>query len=69
MRGFQARLGQSACALRPLLRWGSCTLGCRFHPGCTCAMLPQSQGGVVDANLKVYGLGQSMFDLAPVDGS
>lgn len=29
-----------------------------YHPSCTCAMLPLSQGGVVDANLKVYGLGE-----------
>jgi choline dehydrogenase len=28
-----------------------------YHPSCTCAMLPRSQGGVVDANLRVYGLG------------
>ena len=27
-----------------------------FHPANTLAMLPQSQGGVVDAKLKVYGL-------------
>lgn len=27
-----------------------------FHPANTLAMLPQSQGGVVDARLKVYGL-------------
>ena len=27
-----------------------------FHPSSTCAMLPLNQGGVVDANLKVYGL-------------
>jgi choline dehydrogenase-like flavoprotein len=27
-----------------------------YHPSCTCAMLPRSQGGVVDANLRVYGL-------------
>jgi choline dehydrogenase len=26
-----------------------------FHPTATCAMLPEAQGGVVDANLKVYG--------------
>lgn len=26
-----------------------------FHPIATCAMLPEAQGGVVDANLKVYG--------------
>lgn len=28
-----------------------------FHPGNTLAMLPIDQGGVVDAKLKVYGLG------------
>lgn len=28
-----------------------------FHPGSTLAMLPRDQGGVVDAKLKVYGLG------------
>lgn len=27
-----------------------------FHPSSTCAMLPQDQGGVVDAHLRVYGL-------------
>ncbi|OAP57251.1 hypothetical protein AYL99_07989 [Fonsecaea erecta] len=27
-----------------------------FHPSSTCAMLPLEQGGVVDANLRVYGL-------------
>ncbi|EXJ78776.1 hypothetical protein A1O1_09178 [Capronia coronata CBS 617.96] len=27
-----------------------------FHPSSTCAMLPLDQGGVVDANLRVYGL-------------
>lgn len=27
-----------------------------FHPSSTCAMLPRDQGGVVDANLRVYGL-------------
>ncbi|CAI7665628.1 unnamed protein product [Penicillium glandicola] len=27
-----------------------------FHPSSTCAMLPEAQGGVVDANLLVYGL-------------
>ncbi|CAG8931319.1 unnamed protein product [Penicillium salamii] len=27
-----------------------------FHPSSSCAMLPQDQGGVVDANLRVYGL-------------
>ncbi|KAF9456271.1 GMC oxidoreductase [Collybia nuda] len=27
-----------------------------FHPAATCAMLPRSQGGVVNAKLQVYGL-------------
>ncbi|EXJ84155.1 hypothetical protein A1O3_04822 [Capronia epimyces CBS 606.96] len=27
-----------------------------FHPSSTCSMLPLDQGGVVDANLRVYGL-------------
>jgi choline dehydrogenase len=27
-----------------------------FHPSSSCAMLPEEQGGVVDANLRVYGL-------------
>jgi len=26
-----------------------------FHPACTCSMLPENQGGVVDATLTVYG--------------
>jgi choline dehydrogenase-like flavoprotein len=30
--------------------------GTEFHPCGACAMLPKAQGGVVDANLKVYGL-------------
>ncbi|KAF8584262.1 GMC oxidoreductase [Ramaria rubella] len=36
--------------------WIPGQVGTEFHPACTCAMLPQSQGGVVDANLRVYGL-------------
>jgi len=32
------------------------TAGTEFHPSSTCAMLPLSQGGVVDTNLRVYGL-------------
>jgi choline dehydrogenase len=34
------------------------SFGTEFHPSCSCAMLPLDQGGVVDANLKVYGLGK-----------
>ncbi|TFK24538.1 mala s 12 allergen [Coprinopsis marcescibilis] len=44
------------------LRNGAST---EFHPGCTCAMLPLEQGGVVDASLKVYGTS----NLRVIDGS
>jgi choline dehydrogenase-like flavoprotein len=27
-----------------------------YHPSCSCSMLPQDKGGVVDAHLKVYGV-------------
>lgn len=27
-----------------------------YHPSCSCAMLLQAQGSVVDSDLKVYGL-------------
>ncbi|PSR72212.1 hypothetical protein PHLCEN_2v11919 [Hermanssonia centrifuga] len=36
--------------------WLATTFGTEYHPSCSCAMLPQNQGGVVDTNLKVYGL-------------
>lgn len=35
--------------------WIPPQVGTEYHPCCTAAMLPLSQGGVVDANLKVYG--------------
>ena len=38
--------------------WAAQNFGTEFHPCCSCAMLPQDMGGVVDANLKVYGLGK-----------
>lgn len=38
-------------------KWLAGAIGTEFHPSCSCAMLPREQGGVVDANLKVYGLG------------
>ncbi len=31
--------------------------GTVFHPCCTCMMAPQESGGVVDDNLRVYGIG------------
>ena len=36
--------------------WVAQTAGTEFHPSSTCAMLPFSQGGVVDTDLRVYGL-------------
>ncbi|EKM50834.1 uncharacterized protein PHACADRAFT_264347 [Phanerochaete carnosa HHB-10118-sp] len=36
--------------------WAAENFGTEFHPSCSCAMLPQEQGGVVDSDLKVYGL-------------
>ncbi|KAG8927754.1 hypothetical protein FRC02_007811 [Tulasnella sp. 418] len=36
--------------------WLRTKVGTEYHPSCTCAMLPLDQGGVVDPNLKVFGL-------------
>ncbi|PCH36474.1 GMC oxidoreductase [Wolfiporia cocos MD-104 SS10] len=36
--------------------WLAQNIYTEYHPSCSCAMLPESQGGVVDAQLKVYGL-------------
>lgn len=40
-------------------KWLANNVGTEFHPSCSCAMLPLSQGGVVDTDLRVYGLGES----------
>lgn len=37
--------------------WVRKSVSTNFHPSSTCAMLPHDKGGVVDANLRVYGLG------------
>lgn len=36
--------------------WLRMSASTEFHPSSSCAMLPREQGGVVDANLRVYGL-------------
>lgn len=36
--------------------WLAGQIGTEYHPSCSCAMLPQEQGGVVDAELRVYGI-------------
>jgi choline dehydrogenase-like flavoprotein len=38
------------------LDWIIKSAGTEYHPSSSCAMLPRGQGGVVDANLLVYGL-------------
>ncbi|CRG84226.1 Alcohol dehydrogenase [acceptor] [Talaromyces islandicus] len=38
------------------LDWLRQSASTEFHPSSSCAMLPQEQGGVVDAKLRVYGL-------------
>lgn len=38
--------------------WLKGVVGTEYHPTGSCSMLPKAQGGVVDANLKVYGLGK-----------
>ncbi|KAG7098343.1 hypothetical protein E1B28_000303 [Marasmius oreades] len=46
-------------------KWIAATTWTQFHPGCTAAMFPKNQGGVVDTSLKVYGTNK----LRVVDGS
>ncbi|KAJ5164927.1 Glucose-methanol-choline oxidoreductase [Penicillium coprophilum] len=38
------------------IEWLRKNAGTEFHPSSSCAMLPEKQGGVVDAKLRVYGL-------------
>ncbi|KAJ5360177.1 Glucose-methanol-choline oxidoreductase [Penicillium concentricum] len=38
------------------VEWLRKEAGTEFHPSSSCAMLPEKQGGVVDAKLRVYGL-------------
>jgi len=45
--------------------WLRNTIATEYHPAGTCAMLPKEKGGVVDANLKVYGT----LNLRVVDSS
>ncbi|CAL1700471.1 unnamed protein product [Somion occarium] len=44
-------------------KWLAGAIGTEFHPSCSCAMLPKEQGGVVDANLKVYGLDAAVYPI------
>ncbi|KAJ5682141.1 glucose-methanol-choline oxidoreductase [Penicillium maclennaniae] len=48
--------GSSVTTDEEWLNWIRKEAGTEFHPSSSCAMLPRDQGGVVDANLRVYGL-------------
>ncbi|KAJ5988542.1 hypothetical protein N7481_003752 [Penicillium waksmanii] len=48
--------GQSTQSDTDWESWIRKNAGTEYHPSSSCAMLPQSQGGVVDANLRVHGL-------------
>jgi choline dehydrogenase len=48
--------GSSVTTDEDWLDWIRDNAGTEFHPSSSCAMLPRDQGGVVDANLRVYGL-------------
>ncbi|KAJ5145360.1 glucose-methanol-choline oxidoreductase [Penicillium atrosanguineum] len=48
--------GSSVTTDEEWLDWIRDEAGTEFHPSSSCAMLPRDQGGVVDANLRVYGL-------------
>ncbi|KAJ6104813.1 glucose-methanol-choline oxidoreductase [Penicillium sp. IBT 18751x] len=48
--------GSSVTTDEQWLKWIRKNVGTEFHPSSSCAMLPRDQGGVVDANLRVYGL-------------
>ena len=36
--------------------WLKTDLHTEFHPSCSCSMLKEEQGGVINANLQVYGV-------------
>ncbi|KAJ5450942.1 Glucose-methanol-choline oxidoreductase [Penicillium cf. griseofulvum] len=48
--------GSSVQSDEEWVEWLRKSAGTEFHPSSSCAMLPEKQGGVVDANLRVYGL-------------
>jgi choline dehydrogenase len=47
--------GPSVATDADIETWLRNSANTEFHPSGACAMLPREQGGVVDANLKVYG--------------
>jgi len=55
--GSETSPGPTVVTDEDIETWLLGQVGTEYHPGSTCAMLPKSQGGVVNANLQVYGLG------------
>ncbi|THU95508.1 GMC oxidoreductase [Dendrothele bispora CBS 962.96] len=54
--GTETSPGSNVVTDEDIEAWLLGQVGTEYHPGSTCAMLPKSQGGVVNANLQVYGL-------------
>jgi choline dehydrogenase len=46
-------------------KWISTAFATEYHPAASCAMLPKSQGGVVNAKLQVYGLSKCSLSIIP----
>jgi choline dehydrogenase-like flavoprotein len=54
--GDEVTPGSSVQTDADIETWLKSSAGTEFHPSGACAMLPKDQGGVVDAQLRVYGL-------------
>ncbi|KAF8894224.1 GMC oxidoreductase-domain-containing protein [Gymnopilus junonius] len=54
--GAEVTPGPSVQSDADIEAWLRTAANTEFHPSGGCSMLPQAQGGVVDAELKVYGL-------------
>lgn len=56
--GAETSPGPSVVTDQDIEEWLINTASTQYHPISSCAMLPRSQGGVVNAQLQVYGLGE-----------
>ncbi|KAF9258842.1 alcohol oxidase [Marasmius fiardii PR-910] len=54
--GTELSPGPNVVSDEDIEKWLAGQVSTEYHPSSSCAMLPQSKGGVVDTNLKVYGL-------------
>jgi choline dehydrogenase-like flavoprotein len=46
-------------------KWIKDNLQSEYHPAGSCAMMPESKGGVVDEKFGLYGVSDLMFPLMP----